>query len=282
MNARDAQAPANAFPMHAPPRAPAIMPVVAIVGRANVGKSTLFNALTRSREALVADQPGVTRDRLVGLGKVGKRPFIVIDTGGLSDESDTMTRQVQAQTRRAIEDADVVIAVVDGRAGSNAGDASIAEWLRRTDTPILLAVNKTEHLELEVAVAEFHALGLGEPLAVSAAHRRGIVRLVDAALGLARPPILPPLILPAVALPAASVWPATTAPALSPSGTDPAKHHAVEPPLRIAIVGRPNFGKSTLVNRLAGESRVLAHDAPGTTRDAIAVPIERRGKAYVL
>ena len=274
---------------------PVVMPVVAIVGRPNVGKSTLFNALTRSREALVADQPGVTRDRLVGLGKIGDQPFIVIDTGGLSDEADAMTRQVLAQAMRAIEDADVVIAVVDGRAGYNAGDEQIAQWLRRADTPIVLAVNKTEHLELGVAVAEFHTLGLGEPVGISAAHRRGIGRLVDAALALAEPQPLPAMILPG-SLPGSrgkqSGAPAKAgdgkqsgAPAKAGDGKQsgaPAKAGDGEPPLRIAIVGRPNVGKSTLVNRLAGEQRVVAHDAPGTTRDAIAVPIERRGKPYVL
>ncbi len=226
------------------------LPVFALVGRPNVGKSTLFNALTRSRDALVADQPGLTRDRLYGIGRVGERAFLVVDTGGLTDDKVGMAALIARQTDLAVTEADVILLVLDAREGLAAEDRGIAERLRRAGKPVLLVANKSEGLEPTAAAAEFYALGLGAPLPVSGAHGAGLAALVETAL--ARVPERP------------------AASAALPEG------------VRIAIVGRPNVGKSTLVNRLLGEERVLAFDAPGTTRDSIAVPFARDGKPYVL
>ncbi|HEX9626648.1 MAG TPA: ribosome biogenesis GTPase Der [Acidiferrobacterales bacterium] len=223
-------------------------PVVVVVGRPNVGKSTLFNALTRSRDALVADEPGVTRDRQYGQGAVGDRPYLVVDTGGLA-AGGGMVGQVRGQVEQAINEADALIFLVDGRAGPNALDREIADDLRRRGRAVTVAVNKTEGMEAAQAVADFHALGLGEPLAISAAHGQGLTPLMDRVLApLARVP-------------------------------DEAVDDDVP---RIAVAGRPNVGKSTLVNAMLGEERVVVADQPGTTRDSIHVPIERRGRNYVL
>ncbi|MGH8457735.1 MAG: ribosome biogenesis GTPase Der [Nevskiales bacterium] len=226
------------------------LPVIALVGRPNVGKSTLFNGLTRSRDALVADQPGLTRDRLYGYGRVGEMPFLVVDTGGFSGDKDSMAALIARQTDLAVAEADVILLILDAREGLTGNDRRIAERLRRSGKPVLVVANKSEGLDPAIAAAEFYTLGLGEPQAVSGAHGGGIAALVSTAL---------------------SCTPARTeaAPAL-PEG------------VRIAIVGRPNVGKSTLVNRLLGEERVLAFDAPGTTRDSIAVPFTRDDKPYVL
>lgn len=224
-------------------------PIVVLVGRPNTGKSTLFNALTRSRDALVADEPGVTRDRLYGDGRVGDRPYIVVDTGGLGESSDAISNLMSAQTHQAIEEADSIVFLVDGRAGPNTVDHALAAGLRRIGRPVILAVNKTEGMDKSAAVAEFHALGLGEPAAISSAHGDGLGALM------AR--VLAPL-------------PLTEEP-----------HEDSDIP-RIAVAGRPNVGKSTLVNALLGEQRVVAFDQPGTTRDSIRIPFERQGRQYVL
>jgi GTP-binding protein len=226
------------------------LPVIALVGRPNVGKSTLFNVLTRSRDALVADQPGLTRDRLYGYGRVGDAPFLVVDTGGLTDEKGGMASLIARQTGMAVTEADVILFILDAREGLTGKDRNLAKELRRAGKPVLVVANKSEGLDPALAAAEFYTLGLGTPHLVSSAHGSGIAQLVETALSLA---------------------PAKTeiAPDL-PDG------------VRIAIVGRPNVGKSTLVNRLLGEERVLAFDAPGTTRDSIAVPFTRNGKPYVL
>jgi GTP-binding protein len=224
-------------------------PVVVLVGRPNVGKSTLFNALTRSRAAIVADQPGVTRDRQYGDGRVGDRPYLVVDTGGLTDASQGIAALMSAQTHQAIDEADAVVLVVDGRAGPTGDDREIAAQLRRLGKRLTLAVNKTEGQEAASAVAEFHALGLGEPLAVSSAHGSGLEALM------AR--VLAPL--PRVS--------AGEAPTDLP---------------RIAVAGRPNVGKSTLVNALAGEERVVVADQPGTTRDSIRIPLTSAGRDSLL
>lgn len=232
-------------------------PVVAIVGRPNVGKSTLFNRLTRSRAALVADIPGLTRDRQYGDGRVGDRPYLVVDTGGVietlhTSATDTGLRdQIVAQTRQALTEADSVILLTDARSGIHPIDQILATDLRRLGKPLMLAVNKAEGLEPAVAVAEFHALGLGTPQAVSAAHGDGIEELVER--------VLAPL--PVDATPEAEV------------------PHDIP---HIAVIGRPNAGKSTLVNALLGEPRVLVGSEPGTTRDSIRVPLTRDGRAYVL
>ncbi|KPK06898.1 MAG: GTP-binding protein Der [Betaproteobacteria bacterium SG8_39] len=228
-------------------------PVIALVGRPNVGKSTLFNRLTRSRDAIVVDVPGVTRDRHYGEGRVGARGFIVIDTGGLEPGAqDGVMREMARQAEQAIAEADTVVFLVDARAGLTALDRTIAEQLRRTARAVVVAANKAEGLAPDIAAAEFHALGLGAPVALSAAHGEGISALLEAALE-----------------------PIAVAPELEPE--DAAGRHP-----RVAVVGRPNVGKSTLINALVGESRVIALDVPGTTRDAIEVPFEREGRPYTL
>ncbi|MFV8833524.1 ribosome biogenesis GTPase Der [Aquisalimonas sp. APHAB1-3] len=231
-------------------------PVIALVGRPNVGKSTLFNHLTRSRDALVADFPGLTRDRQYGRARVGRQPFVVIDTGGLGDDPEGVEAGMHKQAMQAIEEADGVVFLVDGRAGITPGDQDVAARLRRAGKPVVLAVNKTEGLDPGVAGAEFHALGLGTPAPIAAAHGHGIKALLEAVLGG----------VPRERLEGDS---ATVVPEEG-SGT------------RVAVLGRPNVGKSTLINRLLGEERVLVYDAPGTTRDSIEVPFEKDGRHYTL
>lgn len=229
------------------------LPVIALIGRPNVGKSTLFNYLTRTRDALVADIAGLTRDRQYGFGKVGPRSYLVVDTGGLSGNKDGMDGAVARQTLRAIEEADAAIFMVDGRGGISSADNVIAEQLRRTGKPVWLAVNKTEGMDRDVVTSDFHTLGLGDPIAISSAHGDRILPLIEAVL--------------------------ESIPAREDDGRT--GDLAVDG-VRIAIAGRPNVGKSTLVNRLMGEDRVLAYDEPGTTRDSIDVPFERDGQRYTL
>ncbi len=230
-------------------------PVVALVGRPNVGKSTLFNRLTRSRDALVADLPGLTRDRHYGEGRLGPRPYFVVDTGGFEPVvKEGITFQMAKQTRQAIAESDAVIFVVDGRNGVAPQDMQIADLLRKTGRPVTIAVNKLEGLTGEGRTAEFYELGLGEPHAISSAHGDGVSSLMD-------------LVLDAL-------------PHLEEEEEDAAT--IAERGLRVAIVGRPNAGKSTLINTLVGEERVIAFDMPGTTRDAISIPFERAGKKYQL
>ena len=230
-------------------------PVVVIVGRPNVGKSTLFNRLTRSRLALVADAPGLTRDRQYGDGRVGDRPYLVVDTGGVVDrltslkERQTVVSHVASQVRAALAEADAVILLVDGREGLHPAERELAVDLRRHGKPVWLAVNKAEGRDPDTAVAEFHALGIGEPVAVSAAHGDGVNELMQRVLA---------------GLPV----------------TEEAPPEEGVP--RIAVIGKPNVGKSTLVNALLGEERVVVCDEPGTTRDSIRVPLEREGRRYVL
>ena len=227
-------------------------PVIALVGRPNVGKSTLFNRLTRSRDAIVHDMPGVTRDRHYGAGRQGGRAFIAIDTGGLEPGAvDGIYVEMARQAGLAIDESDAVVFVVDGRAGLAPGDRMIVERLRKLRTPVFVAVNKTEGMPSDTAVAEFHELGLGEPAAISAAHGEGVSELFEKVL--------------------ASFLAETE------EEDDLGKGHP-----RVAIVGRPNVGKSTLVNALVGEERVIAFDKPGTTRDPIEVPFERGGRRYTL
>ncbi len=229
-------------------------PVIVIIGRPNVGKSTLFNALTRSRDALVADQPGLTRDRLYGEGKIGDRPYFVVDTGGIGTpaqipESDALKALMLMQTRQAMAEADAILFLLDAREGLNAADRDIAEDLRRLRTPVFVVVNKTEGMDPHVAAAEFHVLGLGAPLPISAAHGQGLAALMQDVLQ-----------------------------------RFPLEESEMEPQdrPRIAVVGRPNVGKSTLVNAMLGEERVVVFDQPGTTRDSIRIPFERNGKSYIL
>jgi GTP-binding protein len=234
-----------------------VKPVVAIVGRPNVGKSTLFNRLTRSRAALVADVPGLTRDRHYGDGRIGPVPCLVIDTGGF-DPSDGsgMQHAVNQQAEQAIAESDVLLFVLDARAGLTGHDRRIAERLRVSGRRILTVVNKSEGLQ-PAAMAEFYELGLGEPHPVAAAHGEGVASLMDEALA------------PYVQAPSEA----------DAAGGDEDK---ARPRNRVAIVGRPNVGKSTLVNALLGENRMIAFDAPGTTRDAIEVEFEFAGQPFVL
>ena len=229
-------------------------PVVALVGRPNVGKSTLFNRLTKSRDAIVADFAGLTRDRHYGNGRLGKHEFIVIDTGGFEpDATSGIYKEMAKQTRQAVAEADVVIFVVDARGGISAQDHDIANYLRRLGKPCLLVANKAEGMREGVQLVEFYELGLGEVVPVSAAHGQGIRSLIELALE--------PLNLPEVDDDA--------------DDTDPGV-------IKLAVAGRPNVGKSTLINTWLGEERLVAFDLPGTTRDAISVPFERGGQKFEL
>ncbi|WP_119354537.1 ribosome biogenesis GTPase Der [Azohydromonas sediminis] len=229
-------------------------PVVALVGRANVGKSTLFNRLTGTRDAIVADLPGLTRDRHYGDAKFGGRELIVVDTGGFEPQKPTgIVAAMARQTMQAVAEADAVIFVVDLRAGLSAQDHDIARYLRQAGKRVLLAVNKAEGMSDSPRLAEFHELGIGEPHPISAAHGQGIRSLMEAVLE-----VLP-------------------SPAHELDEGD-----AGERPIRLAVAGRPNVGKSTLINAWLGEERLVAFDQPGTTRDAIRVPLERGGRRYEL
>ncbi|NVD98636.1 ribosome biogenesis GTPase Der [Massilia sp. BJB1822] len=230
-------------------------PVIALVGRPNVGKSTLFNRLTRSRDALVADLPGLTRDRHYGEGRVGERPFLVIDTGGFEPVAkDGIMFQMALQTKQAVAEADVVIFLVDGRQGMTPHDKTITDFLRKSGRPVLLVVNKAEGMRYTAVVSDFYELGLGEPYAISSAHGDGVNDLVQEALDKA----------------------------FESRPADEDELLPEERGVKIALVGRPNVGKSTLINTLVGEERVIAFDMPGTTRDSIEIPFEREGKNYTL
>jgi GTPase len=226
-----------------------MLPVIALVGRPNVGKSTLFNVLTGTRDAIVADVPGLTRDRQYGFGRVGPVPCVLIDTGGLIENPTGIEAQMRAQTERAVAEADRLIFLADARAGLSPQDQFVARELRRSGKPVTLVLNKAEGLDPELAAAEFHALGFGEPLTISASHGQGCEELMEQVL---------------------AGFP-TQPTSQDDSGV-----------IRIAIIGRPNVGKSTLVNRLLGEERVIASAEPGTTRDSILVPFERDGRSFML
>jgi GTP-binding protein len=232
-----------------------VKPVLALVGRANVGKSTLFNRLTKSRDAIVADFAGLTRDRHYGDGHLGGREFIVIDTGGFEpDKPEGVVAEMAKQTKQAVAEADAVIFVTDIRSGVSGQDHDIARYLRSASKRVFLAVNKAEGMSESPALAEFHELGIGEPHAVSAAHGQGIRSLVEAVLdGLA---------------------------IAEPEGED--ETPPTDRAIRLAVAGRPNVGKSTLINTWLGEERLVAFDLPGTTRDAISVPFERQGRRFEL
>ncbi|GAA4408570.1 GTPase Der [Advenella faeciporci] len=253
-------------------------PVVALVGRPNVGKSTLFNRLTRSRAALVADYSGLTRDRHYGEGRVGDYPFLVIDTGGFEPVAKTgILKEMARQTEQAIAESDVVIFLVDARAGVNAHDHEIARMLRRAGPKVVLAVNKAEGMNSGQASAEFHELGLGTPHPISSAHGDGVVDLIEEALSQLENPYIQSVPEEADAeVPEPDLGLEETAP------EEQEEEVFTDHRIKLAIVGRPNVGKSTLINTLLGEERVIAFDMPGTTRDAIEIDFERNGKKYTL
>jgi GTP-binding protein len=230
-----------------------MLPVIALIGRPNVGKSTLFNRLTRSRDALVADYPGLTRDRKYGFGKLGPIPYLAIDTGGVAGGEVGIAEAMVDQTIRALQEADVAIIMVDGRSGLTAADQHVAELARKHAKKTYLAVNKAEGLDEAIANSEFHALGIGAPIAVSAAHGDRVAAMMEDVLSSFKPP-----------------------------EAEKEDEEDEDRELRIAVVGRPNVGKSTLINRLLGEERLVVFDQPGTTRDSVAVPFERNDRKYVL
>lgn len=227
-----------------------MLPVIALVGRPNVGKSTLFNVLTGTRDALVADLPGLTRDRKYGFGKIGPMPYLVVDTGGLVPEAEGIEELMAKQTLLAIQEADRVLFMVDTREGLTPPDHFVAQTLRKLGKDVILVANKAEGLDTADAASDFYGLGLGEPQAISSAHGTGVRPLMDRAL----------------------------------AGFQAAPNETTLEPdtIRVAVIGRPNVGKSTLINRLLGEERLIAFDQPGTTRDAVFVPFEREGRKYTL
>jgi GTP-binding protein len=229
-------------------------PVIALVGRPNVGKSTLFNRLTGSRDALVADYAGLTRDRIYGKVSEQGAEFILIDTGGLTDQSDNMADLMRQQAQLAIDEADLILFLVDGRSGLTASDQTVAQLLRNVGKTVQLVINKAEGEQREMIAADFYQLGLGEPQVISATQGRGIASLLDSIK----------THLPAVEL------------------TDEDNDFDEDSGIRLAVLGRPNVGKSTLINRLMGEQRVVAFDEPGTTRDSIHIPFEKDGTQYTL
>ncbi len=233
-----------------------MIPTIVLVGRPNVGKSTLFNRLTKSRDALVADFPGLTRDRHYGRGLGASQPYLVVDTGGFEPNTDDgILKEMAKQTLQAIDEADVVIFLVDGRQGATPQDMEIANRLRKCKCPVLLAVNKTEGMQKAVVSADFHELGLGYPLSISSAHGEGVRDIIELALENFKAEV---------------------------EEDEPVTDYTGDKIPKVAIVGRPNVGKSTLVNALLGEERVIAFDEPGTTRDSIHIDLEKNGKHYTL
>lgn len=226
-----------------------MLPVVAIVGRPNVGKSTLFNRLTRSRDAIISAYPGTTRDRQYGEVNLYDRRFIIVDTGGITEKTEDVDKLITKQALQAIEDADKVVFLIDGQAGITPEDRMIADSLRRSGKTIFLTVNKTEGLDPLVSVADAYELGMGTPIPIAAVHGSGISNLLEA---------------------------------LFPEITEETESEDDTSTIKLAIVGRPNVGKSTLTNRMLGEERVIVHDSPGTTRDSIFIPLERFDKHYTL
>src|SRR5580765_470078 len=226
-----------------------MLPVVALVGRPNVGKSTLFNVLTGTRDAIVADVPGLTRDRQYGFARLGPVPCVLFDTGGLVENPVGLAAQMRAQTERAVAEADRLVFLADARAGLTSQDHFVAGELRRSGKPVTLVLNKGEGLDADIVSADFHALGFGEPLVISASHGQGCEELMEHVLA---------------------------------GFAAQAAEEPEDGAIRIAIIGRPNVGKPTLLNRLLGEERVIASEQPGTTRDSILVPFERDGRSFML
>jgi len=226
-----------------------MIPVIALIGRPNVGKSTLFNVLTRTRDAIVANEPELTRDRQYGIGKRGAKKFIVVDTGGLSGNKQSLDELMARQTLLALEEADEVLLMVDARDGISSSDDMIANLVRKSGKSTSVVINKVDGIDPVQAQADFSALGFPRVYPVSAVHRKGISSMLDAVM--------------------------------RQYAEDQPDHDFDQGPT-VAVIGRPNVGKSTLINRLAGEERVVTYDQPGTTRDTVSVPFERRGKHYTL
>lgn len=243
-----------------------LLPVIAIVGRPNVGKSTLFNCLTHSRDALVADMPGVTRDRIYGHGQHDDQPFILIDTGGIAgdgtDGNDEIADLTEQQAQAAMTEADIILLIVDGKEGLQLADQLIVESLRQYNKKVILVVNKTDGLDEEIAAAEFYALGFDQVAMIAAAHRRGTQQLLTMVLD--------------------NVVSDQDLEQLSDQQADVAIEQQLPSGVRVAVIGRPNVGKSTLINRLLGEDRVLVCDMPGTTRDSVFIPFQYRGEDCTL
>ncbi|NOI67192.1 ribosome biogenesis GTPase Der [Vibrio sp. 99-8-1] len=258
-----------------------MIPVVALVGRPNVGKSTLFNRLTRTRDALVADFPGLTRDRKYGQAKLGEHEFIVIDTGGIDGTEEGVETKMAAQSLAAIDEADVVLFMVDGRAGLTVSDEAIAEHLRKIEKPAMLVVNKVDGVDADAASAEFWQLGMDNMYQIAAAHGRGVSALIDLALN--------PFAEELLEKNEGEIEDLTNLAEQEEEQLEYSEQEAEEEfqrlqdqPIKLAIIGRPNVGKSTLTNRILGEERVVVYDMPGTTRDSIYIPMERDGREYVL
>ncbi|MBS9438386.1 ribosome biogenesis GTPase Der [Photorhabdus noenieputensis] len=258
-----------------------MIPVVALVGRPNVGKSTLFNRLTRTRDALVADFPGLTRDRKYGRAEVEGQEFIIIDTGGIDGTEEGVETHMAAQSLMAIEEADIVLFMVDARAGLMPADHAIAKHLRSRERATFLVANKTDGVDIDTAIAEFYSLGLGDIYSIAASHGRGVTQLIERVL------------LPFSGKGEEEEVELTEEEANAAYWAEQEQNEIemveeeedFDPstlPLKLAIVGKPNVGKSTLTNRILGEERVVVYDMPGTTRDSIYIPMERNGREYVL
>lgn len=253
-----------------------MLPVVALVGRPNVGKSTLFNRLTRSRDALVADYPGLTRDRQYGQAQVEEHPFIVIDTGGIHGDEEGIDALMAEQSLMAVEEADAVLFLVDARAGLTAADQGIAEYLRKQNKQVFLVANKVDGIDADSAVAEFYSLALGDKVhQIAAAHGRGVTQLLTLALE------------PHIAELSSEKSQEESADDIDEVDYENFDEESVEAPeendkIKLAIIGKPNVGKSTLTNRILGEERVVVYDMPGTTRDSVYIPMERNGREYTL
>ncbi len=253
-----------------------MLPVVALVGRPNVGKSTLFNRLTRSRDALVADYPGLTRDRQYGQAQVEEHPFIIIDTGGIHGDEEGIDALMAEQSLMAVEEADAVLFLVDARAGLTAADQGIAEYLRKQNKQVFLVANKVDGIDADSAVAEFYSLALGEKVhQIAAAHGRGVTQLLTLALE------------PHIAELSSEKSQEESDDDIDEVDYECFDEDSVEAPeendkIKLAIIGKPNVGKSTLTNRILGEERVVVYDMPGTTRDSVYIPMERNGREYTL
>jgi len=245
-----------------------MLPVVALVGRPNVGKSTLFNRLTNTRDALVADFPGLTRDRKYGQATYEQKQFIVVDTGGITGDEEGIDAEMAQQSLRAIDEADVVLFLVDARAGLLPADIGIAEHLRKVNKKLFLVANKVDGIDGDSESADFYTLGLGNVHQIAAAHGRGVTQLLEEAL-----------------LPLAEDFPdMQVKPKVEQEELDAEEQleRLKNLPIKLAIVGKPNVGKSTLTNRILGEERVVVYDLPGTTRDSVFIPLERDDREYIL